>query len=96
MIQHLKEYVTWQRLLAAWATMTVVATFINVRLPRDAAGNPTRPKSWWQFFWMMFIDLAAIAPQPGKAGLFGMLPINLPGVPSHTPPVDPAVIGGGQ
>lgn len=92
MLQHIRDYLTWQRIVIGWCVMTAIATFINLRLPKDADGKPTRPKSWWQFLWMMFIDLAAVSAQPGKAGVFGMLPINLPGVPSHTPPQDPTEI----
>jgi hypothetical protein len=82
----MREYLTWTNVLIALGVLSALATLINGRLPRDAEGNPTRPKSWWQFYWMLLVDVLSWVPQPGKAGLFGRLPFNLPVMPSHTPP----------
>lgn len=76
---------TWFRshlstILAVLGVLSVVCTFINARLPRDAEGHVTRPKSWGEFIWRALVDLLALVPQPGKAGLLG--PVNVPGMPS--------------
>lgn len=87
----MRQYLTWTNLLVVLGILSALATIINARLPRDTEGNPIRPKSYGQFFWMLFIDLLSWMPQPGKAGIFGKLPFNLPLMPSHTPPQPPGM-----
>jgi hypothetical protein len=70
--------------LCALGVLSLLCSFINARLPRDAEGHVTRPTSWGQFVWRVVVDLLALVPQPGRVGILG--PINLPGLSSHTPP----------
>lgn len=77
----------WKEIFVALGVLSAVCTVINARLPKDENGYVKRPPSWPSFFWRVLIDLLAWVPQPGKAGLFGPLPLNVPGIPSfNTPP----------
>lgn len=83
----LKE--NWREVVAVMATVSAICTYVNAKLPKDANGYVLRPPSWWSFFWRLFVDILAWTPQPGKAGIFGPVPVNLPGISSHnTPPGD--------
>jgi hypothetical protein len=69
--------------------LVLAASWINANLPRDASGYVKRPTSWPAFFGRMVIDLLALVPQPGKAGVFG--PLNVPGLLSMNTPKPAAV-----
>jgi hypothetical protein len=67
--------------------LSAVASWLNANLPKDVSGYVKRPTSWPLFYLRMVIDLLALVPQPGKAGVLG--PINLPGMLSMNTPKRP-------
>jgi hypothetical protein len=78
MIDKLKA--AWPVIVAVAVVLSGVATFVQARLPKDAAGNVQPPVHWGAFIWRVVVDFLAWIPQSGKWGAFG--PVNIPGLPS--------------
>lgn len=77
-------------ILVVLGVMSAIATFINMRLPKDADGYVMKPPSGWgPWVWRLIVDVLSWAPQPGRSGPFG-LPVTAPGLPSFGKNTEPS------